>query len=168
MVAGELAESLPGAFTLRGLEVAPNGEDIVPAPRVLRAASLELAHGVFDSLSLEIAGGPIVGFSDVTFANMEPSVTQLRIEAAAVDAVLDGLRFLSAPTGGLYLEGIDSDGPATLARVALVNAQPLHGLPKTSTSGGFAIEWGSPSDDSDGDGVPDAQELANGTDPLTP
>ena len=133
----------------------------------LTTVSADVNGLILDNVLLTIAGGTVERFDNVTFRNYAPTATPFTFNQAVFDGVFTGLSFLTLPTTGRYLAATDTDGAGTLARLSITGSVPLHGLPKTSTAGGFVLNWGSTSDDTDGDGLTDASELAqHGTDPL--
>jgi hypothetical protein len=155
-VAGTLTSAGPGGLPL-----------VLGQGRRLSTVSADVNGLILDNVLLTIDGGPVPSFANVTFRNYLSTATQLTLNQAVFDGVFTGLSFLTAPTTGRYIVATDTDGAATLAQLSLTGSVPRHGLPKASTSGGFVLNWGSASDDTDGDGLTDASELAtHGTDPL--
>ena len=126
----------------------------------------------FDQIDILIGwanDGDIAAFDNVVFRNYSPLATPLTLNRTALNATFTGLDFRTTPTSGRYIVGNDVDGAGTLAHLTIAGSTPLNGLAKTTTTGGFVIAWGSPADDTDGDGVTDEGELGlHGTDPLNP
>jgi len=129
---------------------------------------------IFDHLPLKfVEGDDFSDFEGAAFTNMDPARPQIEI----VRPDLDGLskkefRFFNFETlpdtasGGYYIlaENTDPDITNNLT-LTVINSQPMHGEPWTNTVGNFTIVWGGATDDSDGDGITDADEFTNGTDP---
>ncbi|MDQ6997801.1 MAG: Ig-like domain-containing protein, partial [Mariprofundus sp.] len=108
---------------------------------------------IVDNTQLNISGGVISKFDNVTFQNFAPTVTQLNLNVSGMNKVFNNLQFNATPTTGLYMAG---SGTSTLD---VYTSLPMYGLPKTSATGGFVINWGTGTEDSDGDGLTDADEL---------
>ncbi len=162
--AGQLVASTN--VTINGLFTVLPGSTVfgIPNEAVVCNGGIVASGAVFAQLPLVVRSVPVV-LDDVTFRFTPPNGSALGIQVPALDAVLSNLSFETVPTTGSYISAFDTDGPATLARLRVEGSSPLHGLPKTNLENGFVIEWGSPADDTDGDGITDAFELANGLDP---
>ncbi len=121
-------------------------------PRHLISQGVVLSSATFASVSLETHG--ITQLDNITFTRQDPSSTQLTLHLEGVTATLANLRFETLPRdGGLYLQGIGA------SEVTMVGAMPGYGLPLTLVADGFTLNWGSGTEESDGDGLSDADEL---------
>jgi hypothetical protein len=153
--------------TLRAAGVAPVLPVVTGQGKNLTPAGLDVNGLILDHVALTLNDAQIDAFDNVTFRNYSPAATQLTLNYSTVNMAFSGLQFLTAPTSGVYIRANDTDGPSTPSAVTIVDGRPLHGLPKTATSGGFVINWGTDTDDTDGDGLTDAEELTfYPTDPL--
>lgn len=113
-------------------------------PTVLSVGGVDVGGLIVSSLALQIGGGPITAFDDVTFQNYAVSAAPLTIvhPGAATAFTFNNLAFLTTPTTGKYLSVTDtapSDG--NVLTINLVCAQPPDGSAQTATSGGAAVNW---------------------------
>ncbi|MFC1706634.1 hypothetical protein ACFL59_07415, partial [Planctomycetota bacterium] len=169
---GDLEVASTGEVTLHSL-VAAMGQLRVPdtvtpvvsgaGTMVLVAVGLDVDGLVLDSVHLVGNGGPITRFDNVTFRGQDRDATQFEIRHSSLNTTFRNLTFEATPNNGKYFAGNGLGGSSTLT---IESSRPLHGQPKTSVTNNFTIHWGDPSDDTDGDGVTDAQEFIDGTDPL--
>ncbi|MFC1706358.1 hypothetical protein ACFL59_05975 [Planctomycetota bacterium] len=131
----------------------------------LTTQGLDVDGLVLEYVLLSVGSGAIDRFDNVELRGYNAGVKQIALNWQSKIATFSGLVFRTAPTSGYYIYGTDSSGTSELT---IAGSQPLYGLPKTGTSGDFTIHWGTGNEDTDGDGVTDAQELQDGTDPITP
>jgi hypothetical protein len=108
----------------------------------LQAAGLSVFGLVFDSLPLRVvAGSPISQFNDVTFRNMDPTVTQLRLDRQSDVVTFNNTRFETVPTTGFYLHLVDTD-LAALFTVTMTGTQPAnHGGRIIESVAGQLLGW---------------------------
>ena len=129
---------------------------------------------MFDNLPLEIIeGGDFKLVDKLVFRNMQTNVVQLAVRrpdlknlSAKTFSRLDFLTLPDFAAGGAYmeLENTRLTDPASLV-LTIANSLPEHGTPWSRTLGDFTLVWGSTNDDTDKDGVTDAEEFSNGLDP---
>ena len=119
-----------------------------------------------EGLNLTLSGGEWTRFDNVTFQEFEVTDTPLTLEHGQVAAVFSGLVFETTPTTGAYISATDIDGAGSPAVVTVSMASPAYGQPRTTVSGGFVINWGTGTEDTDGDGFSDMMEFALGTSPV--
>src|SRR6185436_19171449 len=119
--------------------------------RSITAAGVNINGLTLDNARLTLNDGAITQFDNVVFRNYSPTATPLTLNRTTLNATFTGLQFTTAPTSGRYIVANDIDGSATPAQLTVAASKPLNGLAKTTTTGGFVLNWGSPSDDTDGD-----------------
>jgi hypothetical protein len=111
---------------------------------VLSVAGVDVDNLVVSGLALQITGGPITTFDDVTFQNYAASVTPLTIShpGAGSPFTFNNLAFLVTPTTGRYLSVTDTapyDG--NVLTIQLMCAQPADGSALAATDGGAVVNW---------------------------
>ena len=140
------------------------GQTISGNGHILRVGIVNASASTFSDLQLVVENGATSSLAFVIFSNQDPTLTQLRILQAGPNTRLSGISFETRPTMGLYLE-IEGAGEVRV----VPNSHPNHGSPKALASPALTLLWGNPADDTDTDGLTDADELAHPcSDPLQP
>ncbi|MBT8135558.1 MAG: hypothetical protein KJO54_00960 [Gammaproteobacteria bacterium] len=159
-ISGQMIDSSSGSLLIHD-----NG-----AAFTLATGGVDVDGAVFDGVPLLLGDGTVTRFDNVAFTAMNPAADQLTIDRTAGIVGFNNIDFDTWPTTGTFVAGDDIGGAAGDAGVIIDNAsgtaRPLHGTPWSTSAGGFVINWGNPTDDSDGDGLDDAGEFANGANPL--
>ncbi|MDX8377006.1 MAG: Ig-like domain-containing protein, partial [Mariprofundales bacterium] len=115
---------------------------------------------ILDNAPIAINNGIITQFDNVVLQNFSTTATQITLNYSGGIHAFTNLQFLSVPTTGKY---IVANGASI---VDIYTSLPQYGIPKTSVAGGFVINWGIGTEDSDADGLTDAAEFAAGTNPF--
>ncbi|MFO0748165.1 MAG: PKD domain-containing protein [Myxococcota bacterium] len=134
----------------------------------LHARDALVTYVTFDDCRLTLdATTATTDLDNVTFKNpLTDPGGQLNISNASNS----GTRTLNFSTltfssiQGNYIEAFQS-GLGSLV-INVTTSYPLYGTPKTSKTGNVTINWGSTSDDTDGDGLTDSDEWTRGTSPI--
>ncbi|MFC1706705.1 FG-GAP-like repeat-containing protein [Planctomycetota bacterium] len=143
---------------------AAQGSPVVSSSgRTLTVSGLDVDGLVFENVLVVVEDTPALTFDNVELRGYSPTATQLTVNWNARIASFTGLTFKTTPTSGKYIQGNSLSGRSTITVAA---SSPLYGLPRTGTTGDFVFYWGTGSEDSDGDGVSDADEWSAGTDPV--
>ena len=140
-----------------------NGQTVTAAGGTVNVDGL-----VVDDTRLVLTGVGVTSLADVNFTGFDAAATPLTVNHTALTATVSGLVFETEPVSGTYITANDTDGSTSPCQLTVTGSSPAYGLPRTHVTGGFEIVWGTGAEDSDGDGVPDAVELGQGTDPLDP
>ncbi|MBT8132465.1 MAG: hypothetical protein KJO35_09370, partial [Gammaproteobacteria bacterium] len=128
---------------------------------------------VFRNVPVEIfEGDDISHLEGVVFRDMDPQVIQLlieRVEFGANKELID-IEFETLPNyaaGGRYLvvNNLHPD-PTKNLTLDVLQSLPAYGEPMTEAIGNTNINWGIGNEDSDRDGITDADEYTNGTNPV--
>jgi hypothetical protein len=103
------------------------GRVVTSAGFTLTAAGLSVSGLVFDGTPLRVVNGDVITqFDNVTFQNMDPTVTQLRLDRLADVVTFNNTVFETVPTTGVYLHLVDTDLGGTLFTVTLQGTTPAN------------------------------------------
>ncbi|MCA9515086.1 MAG: hypothetical protein KC635_09110, partial [Myxococcales bacterium] len=153
------------ALALEGV----GADAVVGGRHLLKVGAVDVSGVTFDGTSVLIDGalGTFEAFDDVTFVGFAPSDTRLTVYGRGLVATMHGLEFAETPgPDGYYIVGVETGTAGSSSVLTVADSLPLNGRPKTLASSGFAIVWGATKDDTDGDGLTDADEYGVGTDVL--
>ncbi len=147
---------LSDAF-VEGSLVIPNANTpvISSSGNALFVRGVAVDGAIFDNALLGITDVNVTQLDNVEFNNYSPTLIPLVLHFSGVTATFNNLKFSVAPSTGYYIQG---DGLSSVITIA--TSLPSYGESKTSLLNGFSIVWGSLADDSDNDGMTDADELA--------
>ncbi|HTS88456.1 MAG TPA: hypothetical protein VMG41_08200, partial [Gemmatimonadales bacterium] len=114
------------------------------AGAAVSAAGVDVTGLTLDGVTLSIGSGAITAFSGVTFQNQSATATQLTVNnpGQAAAFTFTNLKFLTAPSTGLYLKATDADGatPNVLV-INMVNASPYQGGAFFQVANGAIVNW---------------------------
>lgn len=112
----------------------------------LTVSGLDIDGGVFDDVPLVSTGGAFTRFDNVTFQNMDPTVSQLTVSHPGdqLPFPMFGLTFSTTPEAGVgfYMDITDSDPDGfDILTIEVFDSSPQSGAALSTTSGGAELIW---------------------------
>ena len=90
---------------------------------------------VLDNVLLDVSGGVITKFDNITLQNYSPAATQFTITPPDGAFTFNNLTFSVTPTTGLYVKAVGS------VTINLPGSSPADGSAFTATEGGAVVNW---------------------------
>ena len=90
---------------------------------------------VLDNVLLDVSGGVITKFDNITLQNYSPAATQFTITPPDGAFTFNNLKFSVTPTTGLYVKAVGS------VTINLPGSSPADGSAFTATEGGAVVNW---------------------------
>ena len=110
----------------------------------LTVGGLDIDSLTLDGVRLIDEGGTIANFNHVVFQNNDPTGTQFTIHhpGASNAFAFEGLKFLSTPSSGYYINATDNRADSNVLTINLISSVPRYGSARTIMSGGAVVNWG--------------------------
>jgi hypothetical protein len=117
--------------------------DIASAGHTLTVGGLNADGLVLDNTPLRVVNGQaITRFDNALFRNMDPTVTQFRLDRLADVVTFNNVTFETTPTTGVYLHLVDTDLGGTLFTVTMHGTTPAnHGGKVIESMAGQLFGW---------------------------
>ena len=90
---------------------------------------------ILDNVLLDVSGGTITKFDNITFRGYSTAATQLTITPPSGAFTFNNLTFSVTPSTGLYIKAVGS------VTISLPGSSPADGSAFTATEGGAVVNW---------------------------
>jgi hypothetical protein len=104
---------------------------------------LNVAALTLDGVLLDVSGGALTRFDNVTFQNASgPALLKIRHAGTSDVFTMNNISFLMAPVEGQYwIDATDTDANTGALTIDVVSQQASSGAASTQVSGGAVVTW---------------------------